>query len=483
MKKILNYLRKMGGTLMNPIAVLPAASLLLGIGYAMDPSGWGGNNLLAQILVTSGDAILGMLGMLFAVGISYGMTKDKNGAAALSGVLGYTLLIKLLNPSFVSRFIGELSEVQTMAFNKADGAFVGIIVGIIVSVIYNKFHKVELPKALSFFSGRRSVPILTAGAMILLSFVLMFVWPVVFGALVKFGMSIQSLGAVGAALYGFFNRLLIPVGLHHALNAVFWFDTAGINDLANFWAGTGVKGVTGMYMAGFFPIMMFGLVGAALAFIKTAKPEHKNRVIGLMTAGAVAAFVTGVTEPIEFAFMFAAPALYVVHAGLTAISMFIAATMKWTAGFGFSAGAIDWVLSSRVPLANKPYMLLVMGVIFAALYYFIFTFAIKKFNLKTPGREDDVQVESVPTENNTKSSNVDAKGYIQALGGSDNLVEIDNCITRLRLDVKDASALDEAELKRLGAKGVMKLNDESVQVIVGTEVESVANAIKGELSC
>lgn len=498
--KIFAGLQKVGASLMIPIAVMPAAALLLGAGYAIDPNGWGGNSLLAQFLVTSGDTIIGMLGLLFAVGISYGLTKDKNGAAALSGVLGYQLLIKLLDPGFVARFVGTanaegvkvLSQVDTIAFQRAPGAFVGIIVGLIVAFIYNKFHKVQLHKSLSFFSGRRCVPIITSVAMIILSFVLMFIWPVVFGGLVGFGKWFQSLGAVGAAMYGFFNRLLIPVGLHHALNQVFWFDLAGINDLGRFWAQGTMDGIhkvnaagdiiatvgeTGRYMGGFFPIMMFGLVGAAAAFIKTAKPANRDKVVGLMGAAAVTTFVTGVTEPIEFAFMFAAPALYVVHAGLTAISLFIAATFKWTAGFGFSAGAIDFFLSSRLPIANKPYMLLALGVVFAIIYYVVFTVAITKFNLKTPGREE-VQEEEAEIVGGSVTDAALTEKVLIALGGIHNLVNIDSCITRLRLQVNDQAVIDEKTLKALGAKGIIKPGKDSVQVIFGAKAEVIADELR-----
>ena len=252
--------------------------------------------------------------------------------------------------------------------------------------------------ALAFFSGKRLVPIMTAVAMLVVSAALFFIWPVVFTGLVTFGEAISGLGAVGAGLYGFFNRLLIPTGLHHALNAVFWFDIAGINDIGNFWASTGVKGITGMYQAGFFPIMMFGLPAAALAMYHTAKTKRKKQAASLMLAAGFASFFTGVTEPLEFAFMFLAPALYVVHAALTGLSLFIAASFQWTAGFGFSAGFVDYFLSLRIPLANHLYMLIVQGLVFAVIYYFLFRFLIVKFNLKTPGREDDEDIEEEATE-------------------------------------------------------------------------------------
>ncbi|TNH10465.1 PTS glucose transporter subunit IIBC, partial [Testudinibacter sp. TR-2022] len=238
------------------------------------------------------------------------------------------------------------------AFGKINNQFVGILVGAISAALYNRYYKVQLPPALAFFSGKRLVPIVVSVTAIVLSFILLYVWPIIFGGLVSFGDSIKDMGAVGAGIYGFFNRLLIPIGLHHALNSVFWFDVAGINDIPNFIGGAqslaegkAVLGVTGMYQAGFFPIMMFGLPGAALAIYHMAKPENKAKVASLMIAAALASFFTGITEPLEFSFMFVAPVLYVIHALLTGISVFFAASMQWIAGFGFSAGLVDMVLS------------------------------------------------------------------------------------------------------------------------------------------
>lgn len=365
------------------------------------------------------------------------------------------------------------------------------MVGIIAAELYNRFSAVELPKALSFFSGRRLVPILTSFVMIVVAFIMMYIWPVVFGGLVDFGEQIQKLGSVGAGVYAFFNRLLIPVGLHHALNSVFWFDVAGINDIPNFLGGAqsiesgkAVVGITGRYQAGFFPIMMFGLPGAALAIYHCARPENKAKVLGIMMAGAFAAFFTGITEPLEFSFMFVAPVLYVIHAVLTGISVFIAATMHWIAGFGFSAGLVDMVLSSRNPLATHWYMLIPQGLVFFVIYYVVFRFTITKFNLMTPGRElavagseaDGVDV-NVSDEKDLDAAGL-ARQYIAAVGGSDNLTGIDACITRLRLNVKDSALVDEAMAKRLGATGVIRLNKTSVQIIVGFVAEKIANAMK-----
>ena len=349
-----------------------------------------------RIAQDSGAAIIDNMSILFAVGVAYGMSKDKDGAAALAGLVGYYVLTSLLSPGAVSQIQGIPLDQVPKAFGKINNQFVGILTGVIAAELYNRFSQVELHKALAFFSGRRLVPIVTSFVMIVVAFVLMAVWPVIYNGLVTFGLSIKDLGPLGAGIYAFFNRLLIPIGLHHALNSVFWFDVAGINDIPNFLGGAkslaegkAVLGVTGMYQAGFFPIMMFGLPGAALAIYHTAKAENKARVASIMIAAGFASFFTGVTEPLEFSFMFVAPLLYVLHAFLAGLSVYIAASMHWISGFGFSAGMVDMVLSSRNPLANHWYMLIVQGAVFFGIYYFAFRTAITALNLKTPGREDD----------------------------------------------------------------------------------------------
>ena len=354
-------------------------------------------------LIKAGAAIIDNMSILFAVGVAYGMSKDKDGAAALAGLVGYYVLTTLLSPAAVSQIQGIALAQVPKAFSKVNNQFVGILTGVIAAELYNRFSQVELHKALSFFSGRRLVPIVTSFVMIIVAFALMAIWPVIYNGLVSFGVSIKDMGPAGAGIYGFFNRLLIPVGLHHALNSVFWFDVAGINDIPNFLGGAkslaegkAVLGVTGMYQAGFFPIMMFGLPGAALAIYHTAKAENKARVASIMIAAGFASFFTGVTEPLEFSFMFVAPLLYVVHALLAGLSVYIAASMHWIAGFGFSAGLVDMVLSSRNPLAKDWYMLIGQGVVFFGIYYFGFRAAIRAFNLKTPGREDG-EVEATET--------------------------------------------------------------------------------------
>lgn len=487
---ILGYLQKIGRALMVPVATLPAAAIMMGIGYWIDPNGWGSGSPAAAFLIKAGAAIIDNMSILFAVGVAYGMSKDRDGAAALAGLVGYYVLTTLLSPGAVALIQGIAPDLVPKAFSKINNQFVGILTGVIAAELYNRFSQVELHKALAFFSGRRLVPIITSFAMIVVAFVLMAVWPLIYNGLVSFGLSIKDMGASGAGIYAFFNRLLIPIGLHHALNSVFWFDVAGINDIPNFLAGAkslaegkAVLGVTGMYQAGFFPIMMFGLPGAALAIYHSAKPANKARVASIMIAAGFASFFTGVTEPLEFSFMFVAPLLYVLHALLTGVSVFIAASMHWIAGFGFSAGLVDMVLSSRNPLAKDWYMLLLQGVVFFLVYYFGFRAAISAFNLKTPGREDEEAPSalgfSVPQVGGVAEL---AQAYVTVVGGADNVVNVDACITRLRLTVRDADRVDAGAARTLGASGVIKLNRENVQIVVGPKAELIADALRAHLN-
>lgn len=474
------YLQKLGRALMLPVAVLPAAAILMGIGYAIDPSGWGADSPTAAFLIKAGSSILDNIPYLFAVGVALGLSKDKDGSAALSGLVAFLVIKTLLSTDSVAMLQGINPEDVNVAFTKIENAFIGMLSGIVASVMYNKFSKTQLPAAFAFFSGKRLVPILSAVSMLVIAVILLFLWPAIYSGLVSFGTQISKLGAIGAGLYGFFNRLLIPTGLHHALNAVFWFDLAGINDIGNFWNGNGEKGVTGMYQAGFFPVMMFGLPAAALAMYHTAKTKRKKQIASLMLAAGIAAFVTGVTEPIEFAFMFAAPGLYLVHAVLTGFSLAIAAAFHWTAGFSFSGGLIDFILSSRLPLANKPYMLIVQGLVFACIYYTLFRFLITKFNLSTPGREEETAEEAVATApiNNDNKFAIMASEIYEGLGGDANVASVDNCVTRLRIEVKDMNTVNQSKIKATGVPGINIVGPTSIQVIVGTQVQFVADEIE-----
>ncbi|MBS5886164.1 MAG: N-acetylglucosamine-specific PTS transporter subunit IIBC [Clostridium sp.] len=477
---MMKYLQRLGKSLMLPVAALPVASILMGIGYWIDPTGWGANNVMAAFLLKAGGALIDNMAILFAIGVAVGMSDDNDGTAGLAGLVSWLMITTLLSPAVVGMFKGiDVAEVPA-AFSKIQTQFVGIVAGLIGATCYNKFKNTKLPDALGFFSGKRSVAIMTALASLVAALILFFVWPVVYNALVSFGKAIVSTGAVGSGIYAFFNRLLIPTGLHHALNSVFWFDVAGINDIGNFWAGTGTQGVTGMYMTGFFPVMMFGLPAGALAMYHTAKDNKKKAVYGLLLAAALSSFFTGVTEPLEFAFMFLAPGLYVVHAALTGVSAIVCTLLPVRAGFNFSAGFVDWVLSFKAPMAENPLWLIPIGLVFAILYYVVFRFVITKFNLKTPGREDD---DDELSENVAVSGDMNelAKAYIQALGGKENIVSVDNCVTRLRLGVKDNTIIKDKSLTALGARGVIRPGKGNIQVIVGTNVQFVADAIKAEL--
>ena len=475
---MMKTLQRLGKSLMLPVACLPVASIFMGIGYAIDPSGWGANSVLAAFLIKAGAALIDNMGILFALGVGIGMSDDNDGTAALAALVSWLIVTTLLSPSVVALLKEIPVEEVPAAFSKTQCQFIGILTGIIGANCYNRFKNVKLVDALSFFSGKRCVAIVTAGLSLIAALILFFVWPVVYNALVSFGKAIVGTGAIGSGIYAFLNRLLIPTGLHHALNSVFWFDVAGINDIGNFWAGTGVKGVTGMYMTGFFPVMMFGLPAGALAMYHTAKDSKKKVVYGLLLAASVSSFVTGVTEPLEFSFMFLAPPLYIAHAVLTGISAFVTTLLPVRAGFNFSAGLIDWLLSFNAPMALNPLMLIPIGLVFGVIYYIVFRFMIVKLNLKTPGREDD----DIEAEKNVVVANDDftklASIILEGLGGKENLVSIDNCVTRLRLEIKDQSKVNEKLIKSAGVAGIMRPGKTSIQVIVGTKVQFVADELK-----
>ena len=385
----------------------------------------------------------------------------------------------LLSTDVVAMLTNTAVEKVDPAFGKVQTQFIGILCGLIAAACYNKFKNTKLPDAFSFFSGKRCVAIVTAGASLVSSLVLFFVWPIIYNVLVAVGKFIMDLGPIGAGLYGFFNRLLIPFGLHHTLNSVFWFDVAGINDIAKFWGNAegGVMGTTGMYMAGFFPVMMFGLPAAALAMYHTAKDTKKKAAAGLLMSVAVASFFNGVTEPLEFSFMFLAPALYGVHAVLTGISMAVVAALPVRAGFNFSAGLVDWILSFKAPFAQNPLLLIPIGLVVGAVYYVVFRFVIVKFNMKTPGREDD-NIDETKVELANNDFTGIAKIVLEGVGGPANVTSIDNCITRLRLEIKDYTLIDEHKIKSAGVAGVIRPSKTAVQVIIGTKVQFVADEFK-----
>ena len=444
----------------------------------IDPTGWGANSAIAAFLIKAGGSIIDNMGILFAIGVGVGMSEDNDGTGGLAALVSWLMITTLLSPAVVGMLKGIPVEEVAPAFGKIATQFTGILAGLIGSTCYNKFKGTKLPSALAFFSGKRSVAIVTAGMSIVAALILFFAWPAIFGALVSFGEMIMGAGAIGAGIYGFFNRLLIPFGLHHALNSVFWFDIAGIDDIGKFWGQIegGVKGVTGMYQAGFFPVMMFGLPAGALAMYHTAKENKKKVAAGLLGAAALSAFFTGVTEPLEFAFMFLAPGLYVVHALLTGITVAVVAALPVRAGFNFSAGFVDWFLSFKAPMALNPIYLLGIGLIVAVIYYVVFRIVIVKFNLKTPGREDDDDETKVVLANDNFTEV--ARIVLEGIGGKENVTSIDNCITRLRLEIKDYTKVDEKKIKSAGVAGVIRPGKTSVQVIIGTQVQHVADEFK-----
>lgn len=474
----MKYLQRLGKSLMLPVACLPVAAILQGIGYWIDPTGWGANNVIAAFLLKAGGVLIDQMAILFAIGVAVGMSDDNDGTAGLAGLVSWLITTTVLSPASVSMLTKVEEAAVDPAFSKIQTQFIGILCGLIAAACYNKFKNTKLPDAFSFFSGRRCVAIVTAGASLIAVLILFFAWPVIYGALVAFGEFIMGLGAAGAGLYGFFNRLLIPFGLHHALNSVFWFDIAGINDIGKFWGSMegGVLGQTGMYMSGFFPVMMFGLPAGALAMYHTAKDNKKKIAMGLLFSAALASFFNGVTEPLEFSFMFLAPLLYGIHAVLTGISMAVVALLPVRAGFNFSAGFVDWFLSFKAPFAMNPLLLIPIGIVVGIIYYFIFRIVIVKFNLKTPGREDDDDDSAAQLANDDFTEV--ARIVLEGVGGKENVTSVDNCITRLRLEIKDYTAVDEKVIKSAGVAGVIRPSKNAVQVIIGTKVQFVADEFK-----
>jgi PTS system N-acetylglucosamine-specific IIC component len=479
---MLAYLQKIGKSLMLPVATLPAAALLQRFGkidYIKDfhlGNGFGGfiNQFVAPFLLAGGDAIFNNLPLIFAIGVAIGLAGDA--VAALAAAIAYEVLITVLDKVPVAFVNVETHTVLDM------GVVGGIISGIISSYVFKRFHKVKLPDWLAFFSGKRSVPIITSLVMIIVAIILGLIWGRIQDGLDVFGNWIVGLGGIGAAIFGIANRLLIPFGLHHIINNIAWFqigsfrDSSGHEvqgDLARFFAG---DETAGLFMTGFYPIMMFALPAGALAIIHTAKPEKRKVVKSVFFGVALASFLTGVTEPMEFAFMFAAPVLYIIHALLTGLSGFVVAYLGIKLGFGFSAGLLDYLISFQQ--ATKPLLIIPVGLCFAVVYYVIFRFLIIKLNLKTPGREDDLLPihSSAPTTKVTIRDS--AKFVLDSIGGADNIGSMDACITRLRLVVKNEKLVDDKRLKELGASGVMRLGQGVIQIIFGMHSELLKDEIE-----
>ena len=485
----MKFLQKLGKALMLPVAILPICGILMGIGYRLCPATMQGGdiqgavNLIGLFLVKAGGALIDNMAILFAIGVGVGMSEKNDGTGGIAALASWLMMTTLLSTGFVTTIMPSIADsaTKTLAFDKIENPFIGILAGIIGSMCYNRFKNTKLPDWLAFFSGKRCVAIIAGVVSILASVVLLFVWPLLFGALVALGKGIVGLDVVGAGIYAFLNRLLIPTGLHHALNNVFWFDTIGLGDLQHFWAGETSADVSwslGMYMSGFFPCMMFGIPGAALAMVHTAKSDKKKVAIGLVASSALCAFVCGVTEPFEFGFMFLAPALYVVYAVLYGIFTVITVLVGFRAGFSFSAGATDLIFSASLPAAKNTWMIIPLGIAAFIVFYVVFRFAITKFDLKTPGREDDdVEAEKKVDLGSSDYTTV-AATILEGVGGAANVTSIDNCITRLRLEVKDSSLVDEKKIKSAGAAGVIRPSKTAVQVVVGTKVQFVADEFK-----
>ena len=430
-EKSMKFLQKLGKALMLPVAVLPICGILMGIGYMLCPETMQGGdiqgaaNMIGLFLVKAGGALIDNMAILFVIGVGVGMSDKNDGTGGIAALASWLMMTTLLSTKFVTVIIPSIADsaTKTLAFNKIENPFIGILAGIIGAMCYNKFKDTKLPNWLSFFSGKRCVAIVSGVVSILVSVVLLFVWPLLFGALVSVGKAIVKLDIVGAGIYAFLNRLLIPTGLHHALNNVFWFDTIGLGDSA-----------------------------------------------------ALCAFICGVTEPFEFGFMFLAPGLYVIYALLYGIFTMITVALGFRAGFSFSAGATDLLFSSSLPAAQKTWLIIPLGIAAFFVFYFVFLFAIKKWDLKTPGREDDDIEAEKKVELASDDYTAIAKTILEGCGGKENIASIDNCITRLRLEVKDITLVNDKVIKSAGVAGVMKPGKTSVQVIIGTKVQFVADA-------
>jgi len=456
-----NLLQKIGKALMTPIAVLPVAALLLRLGFGDIPFIDG---QVASIMKNAGDAIFSHLDLLFGIGIAYGLAKNNDGAAALAGAIG-VLIAKAV-------YISIDKDVNM-------GVFVGIIIGVLAGTLYNRFYDIKLPEFLGFFGGKRFVPIITAISAIGVGVLAGYFWHFAQSGIDAFSNAIIGLNEIGTFIYGTLNRLLIPLGLHHILNSVFWFqlgeythlkdgvEVVANGDLHRFFAGDKTAGI---YMSGFYVVMMFGLPAMAYAIYLNTPKSSRKRVGAILFGVAFTSFLTGITEPLEFLFLFVAPLLFVVHAVLTGLALAAAQMLDIHAGFGFSAGFIDYVINYK--LATNPLLILPLGVVFALIYFFASYYTIKIFKLKI--------FEEMIEEKETQSCD-EALAFIDALGGKENIISTDACITRLRMSVKDSSQLTDNDFTTLGAKGVIRPNKTTIQVILGTKAEGVAESIKEAL--
>jgi PTS system N-acetylglucosamine-specific IIC component len=463
-------MQRLGRALMLPIAVLPVAGLLLRLGQP--------DVFNIKMIADAGDTIFSNLPLLFAIGVAVGFAKDNNGTAGLAGAIGYLIEIAVMK---------DINDKLNM------GVLSGIAAGCVAGFLYNKYKDIKLPEYLAFFGGKRFVPIVTGVACLAMGIVFGYIWTPIQAAIDAAGGWLTGAGAIGVFVFGVLNRILLVTGLHHIINSLAWFvfgsytptggGAAVTGDLHRFFAG---DKTAGGFMTGFFPIMMFGLPAACLAMFHEAPKERRAMVGGLLFSMALTAFLTGVTEPIEYSFMFLAPALYAIHAVLTGLSLAICSALGIHLGFTFSAGAIDYVLNYG--LSQRGWLAIPVGLVYGLVYYGLFRFFIRKFNMATPGREPattDAEVESYdstgfvsPTAGATVPR---AVRYIAALGGASNLTVVDACTTRLRLSVVDSAKVSEPELKAIGARGVLKRGATSVQVIIGPEADLISDEIRTEI--
>ena len=381
----MKYAYRLGNAVMLPVACLPVGGLLMGVGFWLDPVGHGENLLLAHVMILAGSVLIDNMSLLFTLGVAVGLADEQDGTAALAGVISWLMIQKILSPDNVVILTGN--RVDASSFSYINNQFVGILSGWIGAYCCNKYRFKVFRGPLQIYGGRVYALMMATIYAALASIMLLFAWPYLHSACLYVGESLIGTGALGAGVYGFLNRLLIPTGFHHVLNSVFWFDLAGIADLNSFWNGSGVYGQTGMYMTGYFPVMIFGLPGAALAMYHTAYPAQKKMAAGLLLTASLCSVLTGVTEPLEFAFMFLAPGLFLLHAILMGISMYICAALPFRIGFNFSAGLMDYFMCLNAPMTQNPGLLLPVGLLFGLLYYIVFRFCILHFHLKTPGRE------------------------------------------------------------------------------------------------
>jgi len=471
-KNAFGWLQKIGKSLMLPVAVLPVAGLLLGIGsshFTFIPL------VVSNVMAQGGGAIFGNLALIFAVGVALGLANNNDGVAAISAVVGFVVMVATMG--VMATALG-IDPVLVMGMKSMEtGVFGGIIIGAVAAILFNRYYRIELPAYLGFFAGKRFVPIVTGIAAIAVGVLLSLIWPPVQNGINVFShWAADNDPRMAATVYGFVERLLIPFGLHHIWNVPFFFqigsytDATGAvvhGDITRFFAGDRSAGI----LAGAFLFKMWGLPAAAIAIWHTARPENRLKVGGLMISAALTSFITGITEPIEFSFLFVAPVLYLFHAILAATTQFVSNTLDIHMGFTFSQGGIDFLLFNVFgKTAHNWWMTLILGPIYAAIYYMVFRVAILRFKLKTPGREDDTDV--VQTETVGEGRFAKARQLVAAFGGRSNITSLDACITRLRVGVQDMNKVHQDRFKTMGAAGVMVVGN-GVQVVFGTQSENL----------